>query len=514
MADIAAVHHLSGSGIEPTAARSWPGRLAPSWPLVVALLSLVRALAQPRALLHDPDTYLHIAAGRWMLAHGALPLHDPFSYTFAGARWVPHEWLAEIVLAAVYRAAGWSGLVLLTIACFAVSLALLTWFLLRWAEPFSALIAVALAATLVEGHLLARPHSLALPLLVLWSGALFAARDTGSTPPFRLLPVMVLWANLHDSYLFGLLLAFYLGAEAVLAGPRLLEARRWGLFAGLALAAALATPNGVAGLVEPFRLMAMPALQSSFIEWRSPDFQDFQPLEIILLGLIALGLTSGVKVPLTRVLVLVGLCYMALAHTRHADLLGLVGPLAVAGSLGPQLAARIRSAPVSWVSRAAARLAAPAAAPAVALTFAVALALSMPLVLRPIVRTEDAVTPASALATAARLGLSGRLFNSEAFGGYLVFRGIPTFIDGRIELFGNTFLARYLDVENGDERVLGDLLDRWKISWTLLEPRQRAVGCLDRLPGWRRVYADARAVIYVRTGRQAAQPSPRLSRPA
>jgi hypothetical protein len=508
MSDIAAVDHLSGPAIEPRAARSWPGRLLLSWPLIVALLAIVRALCQPRALLHDPDTYLHIAAGRWMLAHGTLPLHDPFSYTFAGARWAPHEWLAEIVLAAVYHAAGWSGLVLLTIACFAVSLALLTRFLLRWAEPFSALIAVALATTLVEGHLLARPHLLALPLLVLWSGSLFAARDTGSAPPFRLLPVMVLWANLHDSYLFGLLLAFYLAAEAVLAGPRRLEVRRWGLFAGLALATALATPNGVAGLVESFRLMAMPALQSSFIEWRSPDFQDFQPLEIILLGLIALGLTSGVKVPLTRVLVLVGLCHMALAHTRHADLLGLVGPLAVAGSLGPQLATAIRSAPVSWVSRAAARLAEPAAASAVALTFALTLVLSLPLVLRPIVRTEDAVTPASALAAAARLGLSGRLFNSEAFGGYLVFRGIPTFIDGRIELFGNAFLARYLDAENGNEHALHDLLDHWKIGWTLLEPRQRAVGCLNHLPGWRRVYGDARAVIYVRTVRQAGQPSP------
>lgn len=212
-------------------------------------------------------------------------------------------------MAAVYRAAGWNGLVLLTIACFAISLGLLTRFLLRWTEPFSALIAVALGAATVEPHLLARPHILALPLMVLWSGALFAARDTGSAPPFRLLPVMVLWANLHDSYLFGLLLAFYLAVEAVLAGPRRLEARRWGLFAGLALAATLATPNGVAGLGEPFRLMAMPALQSSFIEWRSPDFQDFQPLEIILLGLIALGLTSGARVPLTRVLVLVGLCY-------------------------------------------------------------------------------------------------------------------------------------------------------------------------------------------------------------
>ncbi|MGA8550777.1 MAG: hypothetical protein WB678_11115 [Stellaceae bacterium] len=481
--------------------------LVPSWPLIVALLALARALAQPGALLHDPDTYLHIAAGRWMLAHGALPVHDPFSYTFAGARWVPHEWLAELVLAAVYRAAGWSGLVLLTIACFAASLGLLTRFLLRSAEPFSALIAVGLAAAMVEAHLLARPHMLAMPLLVLWSGALFAARDAGEAPPFRLLPAMALWANLHDSFMFGLLLAFYLAAEAVLAGPWRLEARRWGLFAALALAATLATPNGIAGLVQPFRLMAMPALQSAFIEWRSPNFQDFQPLEIMLLGLVALGLTTGVRVPPSRVLILVGLCHMALAHTRHADLLGLVGPLAVAGSLGPQLAARIRSAPPSRISRAAARLAEPAAAPAMALTCAVALALCLPL-LRPIVRTEDRVTPASALAAAARMGLAGHVFNSEGFGGYLVFHGVPAFIDGRIELYGNAFLARYLDAVSGNSRVLGGLLARWKISWALLEPQQGAVAVLEHLPGWRRAYSDAHAVIFVRTAQQHGSEAP------
>ncbi len=477
-------------------------QLVPSWPLIVALLALARVLAQPGALLHDPDTYLHIAAGRWMLAHGALPVHDPFSYTFAGARWVPHEWLAELIMAAVYRAAGWNGLVLLTIACFAASLGLLTRFLLSWAEPFSALIGVALAAAMVEGHLLARPHMLAMPLLVLWSGALFAARDGGRAPPFWLLPTMALWANLHDSYLFGLLLAFYLAAEAALAGPWRREARRWGLFAALALAAALLTPNGISGLTQPFRLMSMPALQASFIEWRSPDFQAFQPLEIMLLGLVALGLTTGVRVRPTRVLVLVGLSHMALAHTRHADLLGLVGPLALAGSVGPQLAARIRTAPPSPVSRIAARLAEPAAAPALALSLVAAVALSLPLLLRPIVRAADAVTPAAALAAATRLGLSGPVFNSEGFGGYLVFRGVPTFIDGRIELFGNRFLARYLDAIGGNERALDSLLDRWHIGWALLEPKQAATGVLDRQPGWRRAYRDARAVIFVRTSGQ------------
>jgi predicted membrane protein len=101
--------------VSRTADRTGIGRrLVPSWPLIVGLAVFIRALAQPTALLNDPDTYLHIAAGRWMLAHAALPVHDPFSHSLAGAVWVPHEWLAELVLATVYDAAGWSGLVLLT----------------------------------------------------------------------------------------------------------------------------------------------------------------------------------------------------------------------------------------------------------------------------------------------------------------------------------------------------------------------------------------------------------------
>src|SRR6266481_1593763 len=193
-ADEESARHLA---VSKTADRTGIGRrFVPSWPLIVGLVLFIRTLAQPTALLNDPDTYLHIAAGRWMLAHAALPVHDPFSHSLAGAVWVPHEWLAELVLATVYDACGWSGLVVLTAAAFALSLALLTRLLLRYAEPFSALIAVMLGGALVLGHLLVRPHMLALPLLVLWACALFAARDAEAAPPFRLLPVIALWANL------------------------------------------------------------------------------------------------------------------------------------------------------------------------------------------------------------------------------------------------------------------------------------------------------------------------------
>jgi hypothetical protein len=38
----------------------------------------------------DGDTNWHIATGRWILAHGAVPATDPFSYTAAGQSWVTH----------------------------------------------------------------------------------------------------------------------------------------------------------------------------------------------------------------------------------------------------------------------------------------------------------------------------------------------------------------------------------------------------------------------------------------
>jgi len=477
-------------------------RWLPSWPSIVGIAAMLRALASPLALLHDPDTYLHIAAGRWMLAHRALPTADPFSYTMAGAHWVPQEWLGEIALAATYQALGWGGVIVLTAACFGAAIGLLTWLLSRSLSPLPAAIAALAGAVLVLPHLLARPHVIALPLLVLWCGAVFRARDEDHGPPWIMLPVMALWANAHGSFLFGIALAGFLGGEAALQPPagssHLAQARRWAGFVVAAVAASLINPNGLAAIVQPFRLMAMPALQSGFDEWQPANLVAFPALEAWLLALIALGFLAATRLPWTRLVLLLGLVYMALAHVRHADLLGLVGPLGIAAALGPRLAEPTGPAATSPLLRGAAILGRPSGLPGRVLMLILAAALSLPLLTRPIDRSDDTVTPQSALAAASRLGLTGPVFNSEPFGGYLIFSGVPTFIDGRIELYGNDFLAAYLAAERGDAAALADILDRYHVTWTLLQTQAPAVAALDHLPGWRRIYADDRAVIHVR----------------
>src|ERR1700690_227849 len=179
-------------------------RVYPSLPLIIGLAAAARPLLSPMPVLNDPDTYLHIGAGQWIMAHMALPLRDPFSHSMSGAPWSVHEWLAEIVLAGTYDLAGWVGIVLLTVGCYAAAIAILARHVLKHAEPLTAIIVVGASVAVTLPHLLARPHVLALPLLVLWGSAVFTARDRGRRPPLWLLPCMVLWANLHGSFIFGL----------------------------------------------------------------------------------------------------------------------------------------------------------------------------------------------------------------------------------------------------------------------------------------------------------------------
>src|SRR5215469_14546461 len=94
-------------------------------------------------LLNDPDTYWHIATGRWIWAHAAVPTTDPFSHTLVGAPWHAHEWLSELIIAGAYGTLGWAGVVALGALAVAASLALLMRALARLARPTVALGATA-----------------------------------------------------------------------------------------------------------------------------------------------------------------------------------------------------------------------------------------------------------------------------------------------------------------------------------------------------------------------------------
>jgi hypothetical protein len=291
-------------------------------PLMLALAVFALASLSP-AVLNDGDTWSHLATGDWILAHGAAPRVDPFSFSFAGAPWTAHEWLSETLLALAFRAAGWGGVMLLTGAAAGLATYVMARRAARDLTGVPLLAVAALAASLLAPGLLARPHILALPVLALWAAGLLAARDAGRAPPLGLAALMTLWANLHGGFAFGIALIAPFALEAFLAAPRvgrIAVVRDWGLFALASVGAALLTPFGLEGLLFPLKLSRVAHL-ADIGEWRPEDFSHPGPMEIALLALIAFAVTRPLSMPLARAALLVGLIHMSLQHARHETLL-------------------------------------------------------------------------------------------------------------------------------------------------------------------------------------------------
>ena len=468
-----------------SAAKLFPARAALPWLVGAGVYALLLTLG-PR-LLNDPDSYSHIAVGRWIMAHGAVPTSDPFSFSMHGAPWIAFEWLSEVIYAAVHALSGWAGVVVLAAAAIALAVGLLTRFLLRELSPTPALLMVIAAVVLLAPHMLARPHVLTLPIMVAWAAALVRCMDRRAPPPYWALPLLVLWANLHGSVVLALGLIGPAVLEALLdekrsEWPRVLL--RWLPFTALAVAACCLTPYGPGSLLMPLTTLGVGDALSWIAEWRPQDFGHFGAFEFLLLtGIFALS--RGVTLPMVRALVVLGLMHFAMAQVRNADLLAVLAPLYLAAPLARQFGARAEDD-------------ATGSARGVNLTALGVMIVATGLALVRDVRPALHNTPEAAVANA-DLAKAGPVLNDYSFGGYLIFAGIPTFIDGRAELYGGQFIARY----NRDVALtkLGDfleLLDQYKFGATLLALETPAVALLDRLPDWQRVYSDDVAVVHKR----------------
>ncbi len=468
----------------PTAPALLPALL---FAAAAALIAYVVVLFAP-PVLNDGDTYWHIVAGDWIISHAAVPTTDPFSGSIGGTPWVAHEWLSEVLMAVAFRLAGWNGIVMLTGIVAALTAALLAAHLARCVDALPAMLLTVLGCACVAPSLLARPHVFTLPLLLLWTAGLLAARQRGTAPAPLLVILIPTWGNLHGSFVFAVALIAPFALEAIQAseGNWRRPARDWVLFGLAATGAALLTPHGFHGLLFPFQLMQLTAL-SGIAEWKPTNFAHFQPIEAALIAFLYFALSRGVRLPPLRLLLLLGLLHLSLQHSRHQMLAGLVGALVIADPLSgvfPPRSSVAADQPKQRTGAAVAILGLALVFTALRITF-------------PLQRADGPESPVTAFAHVPATIAQTPVFNDYAFGGYLIFRGLHPFVDGRADLYGDPFLDAF-EVARQDPDAFTRLVDRYGIRWTMLTAGSPEAAMVDRLPGWRRLYADETAVIAVR----------------
>lgn len=464
----------------------------PAWLWVgIAVYTLVLVLLGASALLRDSDTYWQIAVGQWILDHHAMPRVDIYSFTRAGEPWLSSSWLAQVLYATSYHLAGWTGPVVLAASSIAATFALLTYFLGR-RIPVAWAVGVAIAALMLcYGHFLARPHVLALPVMLAWAYGLMSASERGQAPTPWLLPLIAVWANLHGGFVFGLVLVGAFALDALWNVDRDLRkvlALRWAAFGIAALAACCITPYGWGSILAARKILDLGVLLSLIYEWMPADFSRLGPFEMAILGLIGAALYRGVRLTPPRIALVLGLLHMALAHNRNFEIFALLLPIVLVSPVASQFALR-----PAWDARAGAPVSVMAAIMLLlggwTWLHAANTAIAVP----------ESQAPAAAV-DAMRAYQPKRVLNDLPFGGYLIWRQIPVFVDGRAELYGEAFdVAFYRAMQLKDVNELLGMLSKWDIDAVLLTPHTPAVGLLDRLGGWRRVYADENAVLHVRT---------------
>lgn len=462
-----------------------------------AAIVLLGVAAFSARVFIDGDTNWHVAAGHWILTHRTVPTTDPFSYTFFGHRWIAHEWLSEVLMALAYGALGWAGVVLFIGACAGLAFWMIVRELQLWMGPFAQIVALVLTFCCLEPFLYARPHIIATPVLVFWTRQLLAARRKGKAPPLELAPLMVLWANLHASFIFGLALIGPFALEALVEQPdKLRTVRDWAFFGIVAAAFALATPQAFEGIVFPFMVLGMKVLPN-ILEWRGANFQNPTLFEGVLLITLFFGLWRGVKVPIFRLILLVGLVHMALQHVRQEAVLAALAPLLLAEPFGRALKPRREgprlAPPVGW--KPDWRVASVPVAIGLAI---VTLGVVGTRIAMPLVRRDNPNVPVTAIAHVPPQLMGQHVLNEYAFGGYLIFKGVKVFVDGRADMYGDAWVQQYLAIVGGQQPDVDKAFKRWNITWAIVSPKDGIVRVLDERPGWRRLYSDPYAVLFAK----------------
>lgn len=481
-------------------------RWAFSFPAMLSTLLAALTVLTVRSRFNDPDLWWHLKIGEIVWKTHSIPRVDPFSFTTHAHAWTAHEWLAQLTMYGAWKFGGYTGLMLWL--CVVPSVLFVLLYVL--CSLYSGNAKVSLIGGLTGWFfatvgLAVRPMIIGYIFLVVELLLIHLARTRSRRWLIALPPLFAVWVNCHGSYVLGLMVwgvfwccSFFdlsLGSLACRRWPA--EDCRWLGLAGIfCIAALLLNPLGIRLLQYPFNVFLHQTNGLAYVdEWRPPNPDDVRTLGLFAVAGIVflLALLRRVEFRLEEVLLLAIGFGMAVRHQRMLFVFGILAAPLVSRLLSgawerydPRRDHRIANSVVMLAS--------------IALMFAV-------FPTRAQLQQQVATTsPVRAVDFIRRTGLKGPMLNDYGFGGYLIW-ALPeekVFIDGRGDVYDWTGvfgeMARWALLQ--EDPTL--LLNRYAINYCLLAKTAPMAQALPFLPGWKRIYADDLAVIFVRTERPAS----------
>lgn len=455
------------------------------------------ALAWSQPVSGDADLWWHLAAGREMCARGSVPGVDTFSCTFAGQTWINHEWVWDLVYWWLYQAhpqlTAWFNLAVIGVVFALVA---------RVAHRVChSLVGVAaglwLAAATAHWFLDIRPH-----VFTLLFTAFFLLTRERRFAPWLWPPLVVLWANVHGGFVFGVgaIGLHVLGRwmQGFAHGGRPVFIRREWIALALCLGAWMVNPWGPQLLEYPLAYAtAENPFRQTIVEWWplgfSLDPRRFDGRFWLFAAVAALGApVAWRRAPYLVCLSLVTFA-MAVSSRRFIPLCCLTAAPLAAAALAT--AVGLVTSRVTVLRSRAALAVTTLLAVAVAGWFWSGVRLTPRLLER---WTEAPANPTAAVRYLNALDGPTRLLNFYNWGGYVMLNAprYRVFVDSRANtVYSDAFFCDYLDLMNGRADP-ARMLARHPADLALLPSGIALQQVLASPPhSWRKIYADTLAVI-------------------
>ena len=500
-------------------------RLVPSltdFAFLMPIVFLFGRMEGMQTLLGDCDTGWHIRTGQWILANHQVPLHDLFSFSKPGGVWFAWEWLADVLLAAVYGLGGLRAVALSAILLLAVTFTLLYWLARRKSNAVFAVLATMAGAAASSLHWLARPHLFTLFFLVLFYIALERAREGERWVLMLLPPATVLWTNLHGGFFVGIGMAGAYGVgellEIAFASDRTgwqLKSRHAAEYLAISmacLAASLVNPYTYRLHMHVVEFLRDPYYAQHIMEYMSLSFQ--HPLALFLEAMLLGGALASAwyirRGRYTEPLLYLVWAHEALVASRNIPICMILTVPMVAEAAMAALESLPQCEVAGWVRRLAVRLKRVIAdtcetdalprwhAMSMAGVVALAALLWSPNPPKRFRAEFDPKSfPAGAIQTLASIP-SARIFTYDQWGDYLIYRLYPSgrvFTDGRCDYYGTDFEKKVADVVSvnyGWDKTLA----KFGVNTILMPPSSPLAGALKESSRWRVVYDDGVALVF------------------
>jgi hypothetical protein len=460
----------------------------------------------PQILNADGDLARHLTIGNVILTTRQIPTRDLFSHTLPNAPVVLHEWLSEVVFAAVNTMGGLNGVAWLTAAIVAATYTILAHALRDAGVRALVTLGVAFAAFIAGWiHILARPHIFSTLFFVLFLFVIERYRRSGNVRILFLLPpLMIVWANLHGAGLiFGLILIGLYIAGAVLERNRRSAVELSALWVAVLLASQI-NPAGLQLLTHTSGFLGSRFILDITTEYQSPNFHAANTwlFAILIVTSLAMGWRGTQKLAWTNLILLISWTGFALYTARNIPLYALVAVIVLAPIADTWIkeAAPALDRFVSRFETNARRASGWVWAMIIVVVLISLEANGAKLDLWRKGNAFDANTfPIAAVDAIKNSPPEGNVFNDFNWGGYLLYRLWPEkkiFVDGFTD-FGEQLTREYLKVVDGTPGW-EEILERHQVQWVIIPPTGSLADRLNHSNQWVSRYEDKTAGVWVR----------------